>query len=498
MSKVIMIQGTHSNAGKSLVATALCRVFAQDGLSAAPFKAQNMSLNAGVSINGGEMGRAQIAQAEAAGIQPHTDMNPILLKPESNIGSQVIINGKVYASMKAVEYYREKEQFWQIVVEALDRLRSEYDIVVIEGAGSPAEINLKTNDIVNMRVALYTNAPVVLVGDIDRGGVFAALLGTVMLLEPEERERVKGFLINKFRGDISLMGNGLESLKKIAYGIPTLGILPFLPDPGIAEEDSVTLDERIKSTTRWNYKNIEILIINYPHMSNFDEFDALLKEPGVSIRYIKNGDDIGYPDAVILPGSKMTCMDLDWLRKTGYADWLMKYVEAGGVVVGICGGYQMMGKKLSDPLNVESSNCDNFLGLNFLPVETQFMPEKITCRTDARIITKHGLFSELNGSVLHGYQIHSGVTDRREGIEPLLLIDGKEDGAISKNGKIWGCYFHGLFDNDIFRHSWLRFLGWQENGNLFKRQQAYDRLALHFRKHVDIEKIYQMINESKS
>ena len=489
-----MIVGTHSNAGKSLVVTALCRIFAQDGWRVAPFKAQNMALNAYVTRSGHEIGRAQVSQAEAAGIEPHVDMNPILLKPEGNSTSQIVLNGRPYACLVAGNFYQRKAELWPHVTSALDRLRAKYDLVIIEGAGSPAEINLKAGDIVNMRVAQYANAPTLLVGDIDRGGVFAALVGTMVLLEPDERALIQAFIINKFRGDISLLGDGLQMLKERAFGTPTLGVIPFLKDLRIADEDGVALDDA--QTTVTEGAQLDIAVMRVPRTSNFDDFDALAAEPGVSVRWVSRLDQWGRPDVVILPGTKTTLSDLTWLRECGLAERIVDHAANGGVIIGICGGLQMLGKHISDPDGAEAPAGSEADGLGLLPIETVFLAGKETYQTIADVTT--GPFA---GERVRGYEIHAGLTT---GGTPLLhlLQRGTEtvnqpDGAISEDGRVWGCYLHAIFDNAAFRRSWLRSLGWQAPDNAGHdvgwREAEYDRLADHVRTHLDMDLLYDMI-----
>ena len=497
MSRLLMVQGTHSSAGKSILATAFCRIFAQDGWRVAPFKAQNMSLNAGVTPEGGEMGRAQIVQAEAAGIAPHTDMNPVLLKPEGHRVSQVVLNGRARGGMDARNFYTLKDEVWPEVTAAFDRLRSAYDILVLEGAGSPAEINLKAGDITNMRMALYGNAPVLLAGDIDRGGVFAALVGTMVLLEPEERAMVRGFLVNKFRGDISLLGDGLQMLQEAAYGVPTLGVIPYLENLGIAEEDAAPLEYVRAPQHPQEGALVRVAIVRLPRMSNFDEFDALRREAGVSTRFADAPEDLAGVDAVILPGSKMTIPDLKWLTDNGWTERLHHLAAAGRSIVGLCGGYQLLGETLIDPDGVESAPGTQISGLGLLPVRTIFEPEKITELTAAQVTANGGWLAAVTGSSVRGYQIHTGRSEMTGDCEPLLNLSGGPDGAAAPRGRVWGCYLHGIFENDIFRHAWLRSLGWQGEGIIFDREAAYDRLAEHVRAHVDLDRIYAIMDEHK-
>ena len=389
MAQAIMILGTHSNAGKSLLTTAFCRILARRGVRVAPFKAQNMSNNAGVTLQGGEMGRAQIVQAEAAGILPHTDMNPVLLKPEGDRRSQVILNGKVYGKIDAHNWFDLKKLLWEQVVAAYDRLAARYDVIVMEGAGSPAEINLKAGDMVNLRMARHADAPCLLVGDIDRGGVFAALAGTMLLLEPEERAQIVGFLINKFRGDPTLLGNATTMLQERAFGVPTLGIIPYIPDLRVANEDAVWLDDVAQMGERGGSAanaSVEIAIIHLPHIANFDEFDGLAAEPGVRLRYVRQAEEFGRPDAVILPGTKATLADLAWLRAHGLEQAIQQAARRGVAVVGICGGYQMLGQSLSDPLGVEGPAGTRVEGLGLLPVITEFALTKQTYQARLQLV----------------------------------------------------------------------------------------------------------------
>jgi adenosylcobyric acid synthase len=500
-AKTLMIMGTHSNAGKSILVTALCRIFAQEGYRVAPFKAQNMALNAGVTPEGHEIGRATIAQAEAAGQPPHADMNPILLKPEGNQRSQVVLNGRHHTHLEAANWLSLKSMLWPHVTAALERLRAKTDLVIIEGAGSPAEINLKEGDIVNMRVAQHARSPVLLVGDIDRGGVFAALVGTMVLLEPEERALVKGFVINKFRGDISLLGNGLAMLQERAFNTPTLGVVPFLPEIGVAEEDSVALEVLSRGAGGQGSRGekiVDIAVIRLPCISNFDDFDPLAAEPGVRLRFVERLDDLSRPAAVILPGSKMTLADLAWLRQTGLAEQIVTLAQAGTVVVGICGGYQMLGQSLLDPNGVEAEPGALAAGLGLLPVETVFAGDKRTVQVQATIQAETGPLAVLRGAPIRGYEIHMGRSHLLDPAAPHLSDVGPPnnrhaDGTLTGGGRIWGTYLHGLFDNDALRHAWLASLGWQGRGQPFDRQLAYNRLADHVRTHLDMEALREII-----
>jgi adenosylcobyric acid synthase len=493
---ILMIMGTHSDAGKSILVTALCRIFAQEGYRVAPFKAQNMALNAGVTPEGHEIGRATIVQAEAAGIQPHVDMNPVLLKPEGNQRSQVVLNGRHYTHIEAGNWLSLKSFLWPHVTAALDRLRQQYDLVIIEGAGSPAEINLKAGDIVNMRVARYANSPALLVGDIDRGGVFAALVGTMVLLEPEERALIRGFIINKFRGDIGLLGDGLRMLQERAFNTPTLGVIPYLPTIGIAAEDSVALDRPAQPGEATD--EIDIAVIRLPKISNFDDFDPLAAEPGVRVRYVDRLEVLGQPDAIILPGSKMTLADLAWLRQSGLAEQIVTLVEQNTPLVGICGGYQMLGRTLQDPDGAEAAPGAQAVGLDLLPIETIFAGDKRTIQVQAVWHNQGGPFAGLQGTPIRGYEIHMG---RSYMLDPTLSTlcyigpanQGHADGVLSNSGRVWGTYLHGIFDNDALRHAWLRSLSWQGDGQSFNRQNAYNRLAEHVRSHVDMATLREII-----
>ncbi len=495
-AKTIMIQGTASDVGKSVLTTALCRIFVRDGLKVAPYKSQNMALNSYVTLDGKEIGRAQGVQAEACGIAATTDMNPILIKPTREMTAQIVVHGKPHEEMSARRYREEYLPLAAgIVKEALERLRSQYDVVVIEGAGSPAEINLKSRDIVNMRMAEWADAPVVLVSDIDRGGVFASIVGTLELLEPHERSRVKGFIINKFRGDISLLQPGLDWLEQ-RTGIPVLGVIPHLPSLDIEAEDSVVL-ERPQSAAETAGKDVDIAVIRLPRISNFTDFDPLAAEPDVSVRYVQSADQLHEPDIVILPGSKNTLDDLAFLRQSGLAGAIDRLAASGCRLVGICGGYQMLGRKLSDPFQVESEQGEAE-GLGYLPLETLFYKEKRTERVSGIVACRHPEWSGRQGIPVEGYEIHMGQTTRLEAVHSLFSLQDREDGAISEDGRIWGTYVHGIFHNDAFRRHWLdgvrkaKGLEALETVLSFRSRQslAFDRLAEHVRAHLDMNKLY--------
>jgi adenosylcobyric acid synthase len=448
---VLMIQGTASHVGKSTLVTALCRIAADAGYRVAPFKAQNMSLNAAVTPEGGEIGRAQYTQAEAARVVPTVRMNPILLKPTDDQRSQVVVLGRATTQERAADYYERRDALWPVVTESLDALIAEHDLVIIEGAGSPAEINLASREIVNMRVALHAHASVILVGDIERGGVFASLYGTVALLGSAERELVRGFIINKFRGDPALIHPGPEMLAA-RTGIPTLGVIPYT-DIGIPEEDTLGVpNDRVEAPI------IDIAVIRLPHMANFDDFDPLRRERGVGVRFVDRVEQLGRPDLIVLPGTKTTVADLAWLRERGFAEALTR----DKTILGICGGYQMLGREIRDPLHVESP-CDRVEGLGLLPAITTFAATKTTRR------------------VTGGYEIHNGTTE-----------------GSSVEGRISGTYVHGLFDESGARRAMLRQLAAQKGVDLAlgplppSRDDVFDALAEHVSRHCDIKAMFKL------
>ncbi len=453
-ARALMIQGTSSSVGKSLLAAALCRIFARKGVRVAPFKAQNMSNNAAVCADGAEIGRAQAVQAAAAGIEPTADMNPVLLKPEADSRSQVIVLGRPWQTLPAGRYYRRKDELWPVVTAALDRLRAAYELVIIEGAGSPVELNLRSGDIVNMAVARHACVPVLLAGDIDRGGIFAQLLGTLGLFTPEERALVRGLVVNKFRGDPALFVDGVRILEERG-GLPVLGVVPYLPALAVPEEDAVALEGRPAAAPE---AALDIAVIRLPHVANFDDFDPLLAEPGVRVHYVASAPALGRPAAIILPGTKSTLADLAWLQAEGLADAIQHLAARGVAVVGICGGYQMLGSVIRDPEQVESG-AGEMAGLDLLPVETVFAHAKATYQARATIRGGPGWLAGLAGRAVAGYEIHLGRSHggrrwlelhRRNG-EPA----SQEDGAVSADGRVWGCYLHGLFANDALRRAWL-------------------------------------------
>ena len=498
-----MIQGTASSAGKSIMVAALCRIFRQDGYKVAPFKAQNMALNSFVTAEGGEIGRAQVVQAEAAGIAPTVDMNPVLLKPTTDTGCQVIVLGKVARTISARDYYKYTPSLLETVSDALNRLRSEYDIVVIEGAGSPAEINLKDREIVNMRIAKMSGTPVLLVGDIDRGGVFASLVGTMELLDEDERELVKGLIINKFRGDVTLLESALEFLEK-RTGKPVLGVVPYFRDIRIAQEDSVYLDERPENKATGD---LDIAVIRLPHISNYDDFDPL-EEEGCTVHYVTQRFELSNPHLIILPGTKSTVADLAYLRHSGLATSILTRAKAGTPVVGICGGYQMLGQKILDPQKVESENTE-VAGLGLLDVVTEFAPEKSTTQVRARVLANLGLLAGTKGLELTGYEIHMGKTHSEEAASAFQIVETPQgaadytDGVINSSGMVLGTYLHGLFHNDEFRQTFLNTLRkyWalsEGTGNaVINKDREYDKLAELVRGSLKIPEIYRIM-EAKS
>lgn len=452
--RVLMIQGTSSSAGKSLLVAALCRIFARRGVRVAPFKSQNMSNNAAVCADGGEIGRSQAFQALAAGIAPTVDMNPILLKPEADVRSQVIVKGRPWMTLDARNYFRTKQDLWPIVTEALDRLRRDYELVIIEGAGSPAELNLRDVEIVNMSVARYCQAPVLLVGDIERGGVFAQLLGTLWLLNEDERPLVQGLLVNRFRGDPTLFDAGRVALEERG-GVPVLGVIPWVPDLNLPDEDADILSR--VSHRHVNHGEIDIAVIRLPRISNFDDFDPLATERGVTLRYVDSISQLGQPRVVILPGTKSTMADLQWLQESGIARRIEELAAAGSSVVGICGGYQMLGQSLHDPELVES-DVREMSGLRLLPTITVFQPRKET-RQVRGVIRMARHCPGVLGQTVEGYEIHMGRTSGGTAWVDFERKAGEtspvSDGAVSDDGSVWGCYLHGLFANDDFRRHWL-------------------------------------------
>ena len=501
MAKAIMVQGTMSNAGKSYLAAALCRIFKQDGYRVAPFKSQNMALNSFITEEGLEMGRAQVMQAEAAGIKPSVLMNPILLKPTNDTGSQVIVNGEVLGNMSARDYYKNKLSLVPKIMEAYNQLDQQYDIIVLEGAGSPAEINLKQDDIVNMGMAKLAHAPVLLVGDIDRGGVFASLAGTLMLLEEEEREMVKGLVINKFRGDVSILEPGLRQIEQIT-GKEVVGVVPYM---NLDLEDEDSLSERFSHEDKAAL--IDIAVIRLPRISNFTDFNSLECIDGVSVRYVKSAQELRSPDLLILPGTKNTMEDLLWMRQNGLEAAVLKAAAAGKVIFGVCGGFQMLGDTLSDPLHVEAGGTIKGMGL--LPMDTVFAGEKTRTRAEGAFGKTEGVLAGIEGTRIEGYEIHMGETVRKEETEAFTFIDDqnradsdKLDGA--QKGNVYGTYVHGIFDKEEVAERIVEALAKNKgiameqihgvDYQTFKETQ-YDILADALREHLDMKKIYQILEE---
>ena len=484
MAKNIMIQGTMSNAGKSLLAAGLCRIFRQDGYRVAPFKSQNMALNSFITKAGAEMGRAQVVQAEAAGIEPDVRMNPILLKPTTDVGSQVIVNGQVQGNMRAMEYYRRKREFIPAVMEAYNSLAQEYDIIVIEGAGSPAEINLKATDIVNMGLAELVDAPVLLVGDIDRGGVFAQLYGTIALLEPQEQRRIKGTIVNKFRGDRAILQPGIDILEKIC-GVPVAGVIPYT-HVDIDDEDSLST----RFHTGDGRKDIDIAVVKLPRISNFTDVSPLERFESVSVRYIERPDQLHQPDMILLPGTKSTIADLLWLRQSGLEAAICQQAARGCIVFGICGGYQMLGASVRDPLGVEAAGVTEVKGMGLLPMDTVFQGVKVQQQTGGVFGTISGPLHSLSGMAYTGYEIHMGRSGQQ--LPPLV-----------SRGNVYGSYIHGIFDGAGIAQAVIGDLAARKGidpGTLTVfdperyKQEQYDKLADAVRGGLDMDFVYRVLN----
>ncbi|HMF31625.1 MAG TPA: cobyric acid synthase [Candidatus Lokiarchaeia archaeon] len=501
-AKVLMVQGASSYAGKSLLVTALCRIYARRGVRVVPFKAQNMSNNAAVCADGGEIGRAQALQATAAQVELSVDMNPVLIKPEADARSQVVVLGHAWRTLSARNYYHHKSFLWEKVTGALDRLRAAYDLVIIEGAGSPVELNLREGDIVNMAIALYAQSPVLLVGDIDRGGIFAQLLGTLWLLEPEERALVRGLVVNKFRGDLTLFSDGVRILNDRG-GVPVLGVIPYLKDLYLPDEDAVAVEVN-RTSNPASLPGVDIAIVSLPHIANTDDFLPLRADPNVRVRHVASVYEFGTPHAVIIPGTKSTIADLTWLRQNGLAATIIDFARHGGAVVGICGGYQMLGEVIEDPDHVESQ-VKRSLGLDLLPVVTHFLSEKVTFQVKARIQTGEGWLTSLAGQTVEGYEIHMGDTQSRQSWLEITNRGGHPvhitDGATSNGGRIWGCYLHGIFANDNLRNAWLGSLDWSDAGHATSTSDLLDRslegLADAVEGALDMELLNKMIWEDQ-
>jgi adenosylcobyric acid synthase len=507
-ARAIMVLGTASHVGKSLTTAALCRIFARAGYRVAPFKSQNMSLNSAATPDGYEIGRAQALQAEAAGIAPSVHMNPILIKPTCDSAAQIVVRGKVWRTLNARNYQEARVvELLPLVEESYRILAAENDVMVLEGAGSPAEINLKENDIVNMRMARMANATCLLVGDIDRGGVFASLLGTIELLDPDERAMIAGFVINKFRGDVSLLWPGIRMIEK-RLDKPCLGVIPHLPNLSLDEEDSVGFDQQREAqwTDAGSSRKLRIGVIAFPSISNFTDFDALHAEPSAALQHLRGPDNIALADVIILPGSKQTADDLRWLRACGFELALKEFARNGGLIIGICGGFQMLGKELLDPHGMERAGIEPALDL--LPVRTIMARDKVTVPARG-IIGSPAMFGQpIDPCEVAGYEIHLGTTQYLDGAAPFAFIARHNDaaktlpdGCISLNGRVCGTYLHGLFDGDAFRHSFLQaarkarqldpptgLIAWSE-----LRRQQLDRLADTFADALDLESVFRLL-----
>ena len=501
LAPCLMIQGTASGVGKSLLAAAFCRLFARAGYRVAPFKAQNMALNAAVTMDGGEIGRAQAGQAAAAGIEPTVGMNPILLKPEPADRSQLVVLGRAVASVTWREYARMQPGLLPLVAESLARLRGAFDLVIIEGAGSPAEINLRDCDIVNMPVARMADAPVLLVGDIDRGGVFAALLGTLDLLEPHDRARVAGLIVNRFRGDEAILASGLAELTARS-GVPVLGVVPYLEPGLVPAEDSLDLDD----SGRWGAPgSLDIAVVRLPRISNFDDFEPLASEPEVSVRFVRSVGELDGADLIVLPGTKSTVADLEWLVASGLGQAIRGAAAAGRPVIGICGGYQMLGRAVDDPDRVESA-ASSTPGLGLLPVVTTFAAAKTTVRVRARATPASWLFAAAVGTEIAGYEIHAGRTGSGSP-SPFTIVERggrpvtEHDGAVNGAGTVLGTYLHGLFANDGLRGALLGALAKKKGIDAHPRWGApradpYERLADAVARAVDLTAVAKLVGLS--
>jgi adenosylcobyric acid synthase len=488
MAKAIMIQGTMSNAGKSIICAALCRIFSQDGYRVAPFKSQNMALNSYVTCDGLEMGRAQAVQAQAAGRVPSADMNPILLKPTSDVGSQVILNGRPIGDMTAREYYGKKRQLVPDIMAAYERLSGDNDIIVVEGAGSPAEINLKSDDIVNMGLAAMLDAPVLLVGDIDRGGVFAQLYGTVALLEDNEKKRIKGTIINKFRGDAAILGNGLDVLENLT-NVPCLGVVPYL-DVDIEDEDSLGNGLVGRSACGAAVKDVDIAVIRLPRISNHTDFDCFGRFPGVSLRFVSGVGELGSPDCIVLPGTKSTGSDLLWMRANGIEAAVKKHGNAGKPLIGICGGMQMLGVRLVDQVGGRTRQLE---GMGLLDLDTRMAADKTLRQVSGSVSGLVGDYAAFNNHAFDGYEIHMGESRHA----------GKDiaPGAIVQEGNVLGTYVHGIFDSGfdealvrlLYGKKGLHYVSDGEFDREAHKQRQFDLLADGVRGALDMERIYWIV-----
>jgi len=501
-ARTLMVQGTASSAGKSVLVAALCRILKQDGWRVAPFKSQNMALNSFVTKEGGEIGRAQAVQAEAAGIEPTVEMNPVLLKPQADATSQVVVLGVAQSVTDAAEYYKDNHKLLPIISKSLAKLKRAYDVVVIEGAGSPAEVNLMEREIANMRIAELARSPVILVADIDRGGVFASIVGTLQLLPPRQRNRIKGLVINKFRGDLSLLKPGIDFLEKRCRR-PVLGVIPYMRNLAVAQEDSVYLDER-----RAHFREgcPDVCIIRLPHISNFDDFDPL--DAYCNVRYVASIEKLGDPDLIILPGTKGTISDLQFLHLTGLAKKIIEKAKAGTPIFGMCGGYQMLGRKVTDPVKAESDTAEAE-GLGLLDFDTVFESGKITSQVKGRVEAGRGLLAGMKGVEVTGYEIHMGRSRGQESgfvfkvTESVNTPSSYSEGGIDRTGLVFGSYMHGLFNNDEFTRGMVNNLCSLRNlpmsaGAALDREKAYDDLAATVRRYLNMEGIYEIIFKKRN
>jgi len=534
-ARALMVLGTASHAGKSILTAALCRIFADDGYRVAPFKAQNMSLNSAATPDGREIGRAQALQAEACRVPACAEMNPVLIKPSSDTGSQIVLLGRIWGQVTAANYHlRRVEELFPVVLESYKKLASEYELIILEGAGSPAEINLREHDIVNMRMAHAAGAACLLVGDIDRGGVFASLLGTLELLDPSDRALIRGYAINKFRGDISLLQPGLKMMEP-RLRIPCAGVIPFLHDLGLDEEDGVAIEDRRSAGRAWKAveaaspplnpllteegtkgwstasadRALRIAVIALPHMSNFSDFDALAAEPAAALAFVDHPHDVSAADLVILPGTKQTLIDLEWLHQRGLVPPLFSHAERGGCIAGICGGFQMLGLKIDDPQGTENNSvpCTR-QGLGLLRMWTLLQPEKITRLASGRILKAEVFGQGVRECTFRGYEIHVGETMYGDETKPFAEITRAgssavvADGAVSADRRVFGTYIHGIFDDDNFRHAFLDAaraacgLAPHSAKTFFaaERQSRLDRLAAHVRRALDLDMIRSWVN----
>ena len=507
-AKALMVLGTGSHAGKSLIGAALCRILAQDGYRVAPFKSQNMALNSAATPDGSEIGRAQAMQAEAARVSPTADMNPILLKPSSDTTSQVVLQGRVWGQISAADYFNHSaRELFPAVVESYQRLAREYEVIVLEGAGSPAEINLRDQEIVNLRMAEAADAACVLIGDIDRGGVFASLVGTMQLLDENERKRIRGYIVNKFRGDVTLLQPAIEMIKD-HMPVPCLGVIPYLHDVGLDEEDGVAIEDRRTAARIWRddddtpARRLRVGVIALPHMSNFTDFDPLAAEPAVALAYLMNAREVRDADVIIIPGSKQTLDDLSWLRAAGFENAIRQHT---GPIVGVCGGMQILGASVHDAGGREGGG--QMRGLDLLPIQTTLVEDKVTQLTTAQLIAPQLFDQPMTCDSASGYEIHLGTTEYHPGARPLLTIKRSNgttsfDGATSRDGRVIGTYLHGLFDDDEFRHSFINaaraalrlappiaYVNFRA-----EREARFDRLAAHVRQSIDMEAILSFLS----